>query len=40
MRLEADKDFSLSNSQLDVLHPIYETKEKLFFTQGSLHHTD
>ncbi|MGG4609552.1 Ig-like domain-containing protein [Providencia sp. Me31A] len=40
IRLEADEDFSLSNSQLDLLHPIYETKEKLIFTQGSLHRSD
>ncbi|MBF1995135.1 inverse autotransporter beta domain-containing protein [Serratia symbiotica] len=40
VQLDMDKNFSLKNSQLDLLFPLYEQKDKLFFTQGSLHHTD
>ena len=38
--LDIDKDFSLQNSQFDLLIPLYEHKDNLFFTQGSLHRTD
>ncbi|MTC47244.1 LysM peptidoglycan-binding domain-containing protein [Providencia sp. wls1922] len=37
IKLVADKKFSLKNSQIDLLLPIYENEESLFFTQGSFH---
>lgn len=40
VQLDTDKDLSLKNSQLDLLVPLYEQKDKLVFTQGSIHHTD
>ncbi|ECL5250922.1 invasin, partial [Salmonella enterica] len=40
VQLDTDKDFSLKNSQLDLLIPFYEQKDRLVFTQGSLHRTD
>ncbi|EHR8088256.1 inverse autotransporter beta domain-containing protein [Salmonella enterica] len=40
VQLNADSDFSLKNSALDLLHPWYETPDDLFFSQGSLHRTD
>ncbi|QCJ68522.1 hypothetical protein C9446_00745 [Providencia heimbachae] len=40
IRLEADKQLSFKNSQFDILLPLYETEQKLLFTQGSLHRTD
>ncbi|MEL5362467.1 invasin domain 3-containing protein [Serratia ureilytica] len=40
VQLDADKNFSLKNSQLDLLVPLYEQKDRLVFTQGSLHRTD
>ncbi|MZZ31876.1 inverse autotransporter adhesin-like protein YeeJ, partial [Escherichia coli] len=33
-------DFSLKNSQFDLLHPWYETPDNLFFSQHTLHRTD
>ncbi|WP_331398217.1 inverse autotransporter beta domain-containing protein [Enterobacter quasihormaechei] len=40
VQLDADKNFSLKNSQLDLLVPLYEQKDRLLFTQGSIHRTD
>lgn len=40
IRLEADKNLSLKNSQFNLLLPLYETKEKLIFTQSNVHNTD
>lgn len=40
VQLDADKNFSLKNSQLDLLVPVLEKKESLVFAQGSLHRTD
>uniref|UniRef100_UPI000B202E44 inverse autotransporter beta domain-containing protein n=1 Tax=Serratia marcescens TaxID=615 RepID=UPI000B202E44 len=40
VQLGVDKDFSLKNSQLDLLVPLYEQQDLLTFTQGSLHRTD
>ncbi|WP_336736809.1 inverse autotransporter beta domain-containing protein, partial [Cedecea sp. VD32] len=34
VQLDADKNFSLKNSQLDLLVPLYEQKDRLVFTQG------
>ncbi|RYM57562.1 invasin, partial [Serratia liquefaciens] len=40
VQLEADKNFSLKNSQLDLLVPLHEQQDRLTFAQGSLHRTD
>ena len=40
VQMDADKNFSLKNSQLDLLVPLYEQKYRLVFTQGSIHRTD
>ncbi|WP_336709899.1 MULTISPECIES: inverse autotransporter beta domain-containing protein [Enterobacteriaceae] len=40
VQLDADKNFSLKNSQLDLLVPLYEQKDRLVFSQGSIHRTD
>ncbi|WP_273830798.1 inverse autotransporter beta domain-containing protein, partial [Serratia bockelmannii] len=40
VRLDADQHFSLKNSQLELLVPLYDQDEALVFTQGSLHRTD
>ncbi|WP_337231743.1 inverse autotransporter beta domain-containing protein [Citrobacter portucalensis] len=40
MQLDADENFSLKNSQLDLLIPLYDQGDNLVFTQGSLHRTD
>ncbi|HAP0140276.1 TPA: LysM peptidoglycan-binding domain-containing protein [Escherichia coli] len=40
VQLNTDKNFSLKNSQLDLLIPLYEQKEHLIFTQGSIHRTN
>ncbi|EMV8528224.1 inverse autotransporter beta domain-containing protein, partial [Salmonella enterica] len=40
IQLDADDNFSLKNSQLDMLVPLWERKDKLVFTQGSIHRTD
>ncbi|MTC56852.1 MULTISPECIES: Ig-like domain-containing protein [Providencia] len=37
IHLEADKKFSLKNSQIDLLMPWYETEDNLIFSQTSLH---
>lgn len=40
VQLNADESFSLKNSQLDLLVPFWEQKDKLVFTQASVHRTD
>ncbi|WP_052959293.1 inverse autotransporter beta domain-containing protein, partial [Hafnia alvei] len=40
IKLDADRDFSLKNSELDVLYPLWENSAHQIFTQGSVHHTD
>ncbi|NEH05091.1 LysM peptidoglycan-binding domain-containing protein, partial [Pantoea agglomerans] len=40
VQLNADHHFSLKNSELDLLVPLYEQKDRLVFAQGSLHRTD
>lgn len=40
VQLDADKNFSLKNSQFDLLLPLYDQGHNLLFTQGSLHRTD
>lgn len=40
VQLDADKNFSLKNSQFDLLMPLYDRGDNLVFTQGSLHRTD
>ncbi|WP_186367496.1 inverse autotransporter beta domain-containing protein [Yersinia aldovae] len=40
VQLDVSKNFSLKNSQFDLLVPLYEQKDSLVFTQSSLHRTD
>lgn len=40
VQLDADKNFSLKNSQFDLLVPLHDHGGDLVFTQGSLHRTD
>ena len=40
VQLDADENFSLKNSQFDLLAPLYDQDNNLVFTQGSLHRTD
>ena len=40
VQVNADENFSLKNSQFDLLVPLWEQKDTLFFTQGSVHRTD
>ncbi|EGT4255970.1 LysM peptidoglycan-binding domain-containing protein, partial [Citrobacter amalonaticus] len=40
VQVSADENFSLKNSQFDLLVPLWERKDMLFFTQGSVHRTD
>ncbi|ELW3333431.1 inverse autotransporter beta domain-containing protein, partial [Salmonella enterica] len=40
VQLDADKNFSLKNSQFDLLMPLYDQGDNLVLTQGSLHRTD
>lgn len=40
VQLDADKNFSLKNSQFDLLIPLYDQGNEMIFTQGSLHRTD
>ncbi|WP_447746280.1 inverse autotransporter beta domain-containing protein [Enterobacter asburiae] len=40
VQLDADKNFSLKNSQFSLLMPLYDLEDNLVFTQGSLHRTD
>lgn len=38
--IDIDDKFSLENSQLDLLVPIWESKDRLLFSQGSIHRTE
>lgn len=40
VQLDMDKNLSLKNSQTDVLLPLSDQKQRLIFTQGSIHRTD
>ncbi|WP_380182553.1 inverse autotransporter beta domain-containing protein [Kalamiella sp. sgz302252] len=40
VQLDADKNFSLKNSQFDLLLPLSDRADRLIFTQGSFHRTD
>ncbi|OUF04852.1 hypothetical protein AZ021_004517, partial [Enterobacter ludwigii] len=40
VQLDADKNFSLKNSQFDLLMPLYDQDNEMVFSQGSLHRTD
>lgn len=40
VQLDASKNLSLKNSQVDLLLPVYEQQDRIIFTQGSLHRTD
>ncbi|MCK6880134.1 inverse autotransporter beta domain-containing protein [Enterobacter bugandensis] len=40
VQLDTDKNFSLKNSQFDLLVPLYDRDTNMVFTQGSLHRTD
>ncbi|WP_423220813.1 inverse autotransporter beta domain-containing protein, partial [Enterobacter ludwigii] len=40
VQLDMDENFSLKNSQFDLLAPLWEQQDMLAFTQGSLHRTD
>lgn len=40
VQLETDEKLSLKNSQVDLLVPLFEQKDSLVFSQGSLHYTD
>ena len=39
-QIETDEKFSLKNSQLDAMLPLWENENNLFFTQTSFHNTD
>jgi len=40
VQLDADKNFSLKNSQFDLLVPLHDSGSNLVYAQGSLHRTD
>ncbi|HCY3306153.1 inverse autotransporter adhesin FdeC [Escherichia coli] len=40
VKLNVDKDFSLKDSSLEMLYPIYDTPTNMVFTQGAIHRTD
>lgn len=40
VQLNADSDFSLKSSALDLLHPWWETPDNMLFSQASLHRTN
>lgn len=40
VQLNTDKNFSLKNSQYDLLVPLYDQADRMVFTQASLHRTD
>lgn len=40
VKLNVDKDFSLKDSSLKMLYPIYDTPTNMLFTQGAIHRTD
>lgn len=38
--VNSDRHFSLKGSSLEMLYPLYDTQDNMFFTQGALHRTD
>ncbi|HBB3851074.1 TPA: intimin-like adhesin FdeC [Escherichia coli] len=40
VKLNVDKDFSLKDSSLEMLYPIFDTPTNMLFTQGAIHRTD
>ncbi|EFI7899740.1 hypothetical protein BBK24_004698, partial [Escherichia coli] len=40
IQLQVDKNFSLKNSQLELLFPVFEDDERLFFSQGGISYID
>ncbi len=40
VKLNVDKGFSLKDSSLEMLYPIYDTPTNMLFTQGAIHRTD
>lgn len=40
IQLNIDRYFSLKNSKIDFLFPLWEKKDNLFFVQNSIHRTD
>ncbi len=40
VQLDTDKNFSLKNSQLELLVPLYEQNDSFVFTQGNIHRSD
>ncbi|WP_370619542.1 inverse autotransporter beta domain-containing protein [Citrobacter meridianamericanus] len=40
VKLDTDENFSLKNSQFELLLPLFDSQNSLFFTQGGLHRTD
>lgn len=40
VKLNVDKNFSLKDSSLEMLYPIYDTPTNMLFTQGAIHRTD
>jgi len=40
VKLNVDKDFSLKDSSLEMLYPMYDTPTNMLFTQGAIHRTD
>ncbi|OSL85529.1 putative adhesin [Escherichia coli TA249] len=40
VKLNVDKEFSLKDSSLEMLYPIYDTPTNMLFTQGAIHRTD
>ncbi|WP_413491594.1 inverse autotransporter beta domain-containing protein [Morganella psychrotolerans] len=40
VQLNIDRYFSLKNSKIDFLFPLWEKKDNLFFVQNSIHRTD
>ncbi len=40
LRLNVDENFSLKNSEFDLLHPWWETPDNMLFSQTSVHRTD
>lgn len=40
VQFSADERFSLKNSELDLLHPWWETPDNMLFSQTSVHRTD
>ncbi|WP_449575992.1 inverse autotransporter beta domain-containing protein, partial [Lelliottia nimipressuralis] len=40
VKIDADEKFSLKNSQLDMLVPLFDRNTDILYTQGSIHRTD